>query len=78
MYLNIILTILVLVLITISSGVYFWWKKYGKKIFKLMDVMKNMEKPKMDTSMFGNMNDLFSKQDELFKSLNKMFPKNRK
>lgn len=37
MYLNIILTILVIVLITMSLGVFFWWKKYGRRTFELIE-----------------------------------------
>jgi hypothetical protein len=73
MYLNIILTILVLVLILISSGVYFWWKKYGKKMFELMDIIK---KPKVNPSMFTDIGDLLAKQNEMFKTLR--YTKNKK
>jgi len=34
MYLNVILTILVIVQITICGCVIYWWKKYGKKMVK--------------------------------------------
>ena len=78
MYLNIILTFLVLILILISCGVYFWWRKYGKKLFELMDNMKNITNNKMNPNMFKNMGDLLSNQDELFKSLNNMFSKRKK
>jgi hypothetical protein len=78
MYLNIILTFLVLILILISGGVYFWWRNYGKKLFELMDNMKNITNNKMNPNMFKNMGDLLSNQDELFKSLNNMFSKRKK
>ena len=34
MYLNVILTIFVIVQITICGCVIYWWKKYGKKMVK--------------------------------------------
>jgi hypothetical protein len=40
MFLNVILTILVIVLIVISTGVYLWWKRYGSNLFKMMDTFK--------------------------------------
>ena len=63
MYLNIILTILVLVLLSISILATIWWKKYGKKIF---DTMLNMDK------MIPKNNNLFeSDLGGIFKDLNK-------
>jgi hypothetical protein len=53
MYLNIILTILVIVMITISIGTYIWWKNYGKKLFGLIDNLKKINSPG-----FGNHNDI--------------------
>jgi hypothetical protein len=40
MFLNVILTILVIVLIVISTGVYLWWKRYGSNLFKMMNTFK--------------------------------------
>lgn len=42
MYLNIILTILVVTLITMTIMVNRWWKKYGVEMFKTMNNLKNL------------------------------------
>ena len=42
MFLNIILTLLVVVLLTITIMLYIWWKKFGKKMFDSMSNMKNL------------------------------------
>lgn len=42
MYLNIILTILVVTLITMTIMVNRWWKKYGVGMFKTMNNLKNL------------------------------------
>lgn len=42
MYLNVILTVLVIVLITMIFMVNRWWKKYGLTMFKTMDQLKGM------------------------------------
>ena len=42
MYLNVILTIFVIVQFTICGCVIYWWKKYGKKIVKSFSDMNSM------------------------------------
>ena len=42
MYLNIILTILTLVLLSILSISIYWWRKYGKKIFNSVNSLDNI------------------------------------
>jgi uncharacterized protein (UPF0333 family) len=42
MFLNIILTLLVIVLLSITLMIYFWWKKFGKQMFNSISNMKNM------------------------------------
>ena len=42
MYLNVILTILVIVQITICGCVIYGWKKYGKKLIKNFSDMNSM------------------------------------
>jgi hypothetical protein len=42
MYLNVILTIFVIVQITICGCVIYWWKKYGKKMVKSFSDMNSM------------------------------------
>ena len=61
MFLNIILTLLVVVLLTITIMLYIWWKKFGKKLFDSMSNMKNLI-PKDGGQLPNNMdiNQLFS------------------
>ena len=40
MYLNVILTILVIVLIVIWTTVYLWWKQVGVKLSKIIGTFK--------------------------------------
>ena len=49
MFLNIILTLLVLTLVTITIMLYIWWKKYGKPMFENLMSMRN-SLPKMGKS----------------------------
>ena len=42
MYLNVILTIFVILQIAICGCVIYWWKKYGKKIIKSFSNMDSM------------------------------------
>jgi hypothetical protein len=42
MYLNVILTIFVVLQITTLVLVYKWWNKYGRELFKTFTQMKGM------------------------------------
>jgi hypothetical protein len=66
MFLNIILTLLVVVLLTITIMLYIWWKKFGKKMFDSISNMKNLF-PK-DGGQLPNNLDI----NQLFSSLNKI------
>jgi hypothetical protein len=66
MFLNIILTLLVIVLLTITIMLYIWWKKFGKKLFDSMSNMKNLL-PK-DGGQLPNNLDI----NQLFSSLTKI------
>ena len=59
MFLNIILTILVLVLIGITALVIFWWRKYGKKIFNTVSNIKSKNDPQLKQNI-GNINNAFA------------------
>lgn len=72
MFLEIVLTILVIVLGLISVGIYFWWKNYGKKLFDMIEKIQTIGTPKkMDMSSLKSM-------DDLFKEINGMFSKFKK
>ena len=53
MYLNIILTVFVVLQIITLTMAYKWWKKYGKKIFTSFTDMKNSFATKINTSNNG-------------------------
>lgn len=81
MFLNVILTILVIVLIVISTGVYLWWKRYGSNLFKMMDTFKqgipNMSKmsdmPKMsDIPNMPNLKNSVAEFKKAMDMLNKL------
>jgi hypothetical protein len=75
MFLNVILTILVIVLIIISTGVYLWWKRYGSNLFKMMDTFKqgNPNIPKMpDMSSMPNLKNSVEEFRKAMDMLNKM------
>ncbi len=66
MFLNIILTLLVVVLLTITIMLYIWWKKFGKKMFDSMSNIKTLI-PK-DGGQLPNNLDI----NQLFSSLSKI------
>jgi amino acid transporter len=72
MYLNIILTILVLILLGIISVVIFWWVKFGKELFA---TMKNMNKilptDSKKTTTPNNLGNLLSDLDKMMNQFKK-------
>jgi hypothetical protein len=42
MYLNVILTIFIIVQIAVCGCIIYWWKKYGKTLFKTFTELKNV------------------------------------
>jgi hypothetical protein len=67
MFLEIVLTILVIVLVLISVGLYFWWKNYGKKLFEMIEKIQTISTPKkMDMSSLKSMDDLFKEMNGMF------------
>jgi hypothetical protein len=48
MYLNVILTIFIIVQIAVCGCIIYWWKKYGKTLFKTFTELNN--------TPFGGMN----------------------
>jgi len=51
MALTIVLIIFTLVLSTIAIGVYIWWKRYGKKLFGLLEKMTDFKGPGFGNGM---------------------------
>ena len=74
MYLNIILTVLVLVLISIISIIIFWWKKFGKELFSTVMNMNKILPSDSKSSLPNNLGNIFSDLDKMmgqFKDLKK-------
>lgn len=78
MVLEILLSILILCILSGGILVYLWWKKYGKKVFGLMDTLssfknkgitKTTEIPKIDKESIKNslntLNDLMGKLNNI-------------
>lgn len=81
MFLNVILTILVIVLIVISTGVYLWWKRYGSNLFKMMDTFKQgiPNIPKIpDMSKMPSMPNLKNSVAEFKKAMDMLNKMNKK
>jgi len=66
MFLNIILTLLVLILGTITIMLYLWWKKYGKTMFKTLQNIKN-PLPNMKQPDIKDIQEMANKLNQLFK-----------
>ena len=66
MYLNIILTILVVVLITMTVLLVRWWRNFGKGIFQSVGKLKNMG------TTFPSQDSPLMKMKEMTDKLNKM------
>jgi hypothetical protein len=66
MFLNIILTLLVLILGTITIMLYFWWKRYGKTMFKTLQNIKN-PLPNMKQPDIKDIQEMANKLNQLFK-----------
>jgi len=75
MFLNVILTLLVIVLIVIFVSLRFWWKKFGVKLFDMMDQMKSMSNqiPKSNPKEFmGDFKQQMDSINQAFKMLGNM------
>jgi len=68
MFLNVILTILTVVLITITVLLTKWWRKYGKEMFKTISSVKNITSQTStinDTFKNPNINDLMDRMKKM-------------
>ena len=82
MYLNVILTIFVIVQVVTIVLIYKWWKKYGRTLFKSFTDMKTKFPPQMLSSfgtdgaktppLFGNIPDMNDMMKQLSDMTNKM------
>lgn len=72
MFTNIILTILVIVLITITTLLILWWRKFGREILSLIKDLKNFSNKKQNVNFDGigkDFNDVISSM----KNINDIF-----
>jgi len=68
MFLNVILTILTVVLITITVLLTKWWRKYGREMFKAISSVKNITSQTStinDTFKNPNINDLMDRMKKM-------------
>lgn len=69
MYLNVILTILVIVQIVVCGCVIYWWKKYGKTLFKTFTELKNIPLDGMNSGQLPNMGKMIGEFMNLTKNM---------
>lgn len=83
MVLEILLSILLICIISGGILIYLWWKKYGKKIFGLLDTMNSIKNkgipqiPKIDSTnnadniknSLNALNDLMGKLNNINKNI---------
>lgn len=77
MYLNVILTIFVVVQVVTIILIYKWWNKYGRDIFKsILNLNKNIKLPNSgfkSSNPFGqipDMSDMLRQMNEMTKKMN--------
>jgi hypothetical protein len=73
MFLNVILTILVIMLIGMVTILIIWWKKYGKKLFESVGDIKTMfPKGSKHTPTMGNLTNAFGELKKSMEMLNNL------
>lgn len=73
MYLNVILTIFTITLITMTILFVIWWKKYGKKIFNSMKDVKTVIPESLIKDLQGQAN--IGEMMDRLRKINQMFGK---
>ncbi len=71
MYLNVILTIFVIVQVAICGCIIYWWKKYGKTLLKTFTEFKNLPMSGMNTGQMPDMNKMMGDLMNLTKNMGK-------
>lgn len=73
MFLNVILTILVITLITMTVLLTIWWRKYGKKLFGSISKAPNLASNQMIKDLMGNQNmgDILNRISQIKQTLSK-------
>ncbi len=71
MVLNILLSLLLIVLVSISVLLFIWWKKYGKKIFESVSKMQKTMGQVGGQKKPLDMSNLLSELDKMSKMFKK-------
>ena len=71
MYLNVILTIFVIVQIITMVLIYKWWKKYGKTLFKTFTELKNLPMGGMNPGQMPDINKMMGNLMNMTKNMGK-------
>jgi hypothetical protein len=71
MYLNVILTIYVIVQIITMVLIYKWWKKYGKSLFKTFTELKNLPMGGMKSGQMPDMSKMMGDLMKMSKNMGK-------
>ena len=71
MYLNVILTIFIIVQIAVCGCIIYWWKKYGKTLFKTFTELKNTPFGGMNHGQLPDMNKMMGDLMNMSKNMGK-------
>jgi hypothetical protein len=71
MYLNVILTIFIIVQIVTMVLIYKWWKKYGKTLFKTFTELKNLPMGGMNPGQMPDINKMMGNLMNMTKNMGK-------
>jgi len=71
MYLNVILTIFVIVQIITMVLIYKWWKKYGRTLFKTFTQIKGMSPGGFNPSKMPDMGQMMKQFESMTKNMGK-------
>jgi hypothetical protein len=71
MYLNVILTIFVVLQITTLILIYKWWKKYGRTLFKTFTQMKSMSSGGLNLGQMPDIGAMMKQFENITKNMGK-------
>jgi hypothetical protein len=71
MYLNIILTIFVVLQITTLVLVYKWWDKYGRNLFKTFTQIKGMSQKGFNPGQMPDIGQMMKQMESMSKNMSK-------
>jgi hypothetical protein len=71
MYLNVILTIFVVIQVAVCGCIIYWWKKYGKTLFKTITEFKNVPMGGINPGQMPDMGKMMGDLMNLTKNMGK-------